>query len=313
MSTFTDYIGAGGYDLGNYSSAGLGDFSGFDFTTPSNFDFDYGIDDLFGFGGTPTLGYDINTLGDLSQYTFGDSSIWDGLGSAWNWLTSGSGKDAIGLGVGLYGMYDKYQRSQLEKDLLKARIAESEGDLSLRNRQAKAEAASELAGKSMISNILANKGHLGAAQSNPWLNYVYQAQNEGQLTPSGPSPFPGVPIGEAVAPMSNADLLAGLQAQLASAPTPAFAGGGLGMLGMMSPNLVTGHGGGQDDKVDALLSPFEYVMDADTVSALGDGNPVEGANRLDKMREEIRAHKRGAPNSSIPAKARSPLEYLGSK
>ena len=51
-------------------------------------------------------------------------------------------------------------------------------------------------------------------------------------------------------------------------------------------------------------------MDADTVSALGDGNNAAGAKQLDQMREAIRSHKRSAPPSKIPPKAKSPLQYL---
>lgn len=67
---------------------------------------------------------------------------------------------------------------------------------------------------------------------------------------------------------------------------------------------------GQSDKIPALLSDGEYVVDADVVSALGDGNTEAGAAELDKMREAVRAHKRSAPNSSIPPKAKSPLSYM---
>lgn len=71
-----------------------------------------------------------------------------------------------------------------------------------------------------------------------------------------------------------------------------------------------GEGGGQDDMVSANLSPGEYVMDADVVSALGDGSNEAGAAALDRMREAIRAHKRSAPADSIPPRAKSPLAYL---
>lgn len=73
---------------------------------------------------------------------------------------------------------------------------------------------------------------------------------------------------------------------------------------------VRGGTAGQDDKVQALLSDGEYVMDADVVSALGDGNNEAGAARLDKMRENIRSHKRSAPAGKIPPKAKSPEAYL---
>lgn len=73
---------------------------------------------------------------------------------------------------------------------------------------------------------------------------------------------------------------------------------------------VTGPGGGQDDLIEARLSPGEYVFDADTVAALGDGNNEEGARRLDAMREQIRGHKREAPPTEIPPQAAPPEEYL---
>jgi len=74
--------------------------------------------------------------------------------------------------------------------------------------------------------------------------------------------------------------------------------------------LVEGPGGGQDDMVPANLSPGEYVWDADTVSALGDGDNKQGAAILDATREAIRKHKRSAGPDQIPPRAKSPLEYM---
>jgi len=122
---------------------------------------------------------------------------------------------------------------------------------------------------------------------------------------------------------------------------------------------ANGRGTGQSDDIPAMLHDGDYVMDADTVAALGDGSskagalsladfqkqvPHEfkaggnavpakiadgeyvfpeplvtslgggdnkkGAQMLDAMREEIRSHKRSAPTSKIPPKAKSPLDYL---
>jgi hypothetical protein len=73
---------------------------------------------------------------------------------------------------------------------------------------------------------------------------------------------------------------------------------------------VEGPGTGQSDDIPTMLSQDEYVIDADTVAALGDGSSKAGAEALDKMREEIRRHKRSAPVDKIPPKAKSPLEYL---
>lgn len=71
--------------------------------------------------------------------------------------------------------------------------------------------------------------------------------------------------------------------------------------------------GGQADTVPAMLSPGEYVMDADTVAALGDGNTQAGAGALDQMRQEIRKHKRSAPVDRIPPKAKPAKAYLKGK
>ena len=75
-------------------------------------------------------------------------------------------------------------------------------------------------------------------------------------------------------------------------------------------NYVQGAGDGQSDDIPAMLADGEYVFDADIVSALGNGSNKAGAEILDKMREEIRAHKRSAPVDKIPPAAKSPLEYM---
>lgn len=68
--------------------------------------------------------------------------------------------------------------------------------------------------------------------------------------------------------------------------------------------------GGQDDVVPINAAHGEYIFDADTVSALGDGNTEAGAAKLDEMRQNIRQHKRSAPVDKIPPKAKSPLAYM---
>jgi hypothetical protein len=75
-------------------------------------------------------------------------------------------------------------------------------------------------------------------------------------------------------------------------------------------HFVEGRGDGQSDDIPAMLADGEYVFDADTVAALGNGSSKAGALQLDKMRESIRKHKRSAPHNKIPPKAKSPLEYL---
>jgi hypothetical protein len=59
------------------------------------------------------------------------------------------------------------------------------------------------------------------------------------------------------------------------------------------------------------LSPKEYVIDAETVAMLGDGNPDFGAEKLDEMRANIRRHKgKNLAKGKISPDAKDPMEYL---
>jgi len=75
--------------------------------------------------------------------------------------------------------------------------------------------------------------------------------------------------------------------------------------------FARGAGSGRDDTIDAKLSDGEYVIDAETVALLGDGSNKAGAQRLDKMRSEIRAQKgKSLAKGKISPNAKSPLAYL---
>jgi len=73
---------------------------------------------------------------------------------------------------------------------------------------------------------------------------------------------------------------------------------------------VPHHEGAGGHPVPAQIADGEYVFPANFVTAIGHGDNKAGAKLLDKMREEVRAHKRSAPDTRIPPKAKSPLEYL---
>lgn len=69
---------------------------------------------------------------------------------------------------------------------------------------------------------------------------------------------------------------------------------------------------GRADDIDAKLANNEYVMDAETVSMLGDGNPDEGARRLDQLRARLRAHKgKALSKGKFSPDAKPPEAYLG--
>lgn len=72
---------------------------------------------------------------------------------------------------------------------------------------------------------------------------------------------------------------------------------------------VSGETQGQDDKVPAMLSDGEYVIPADVLAHLGDGNNNSGAKKLDKMVGRIRTSK-GMKNA-LPPKSKSLTTYLG--
>lgn len=83
-----------------------------------------------------------------------------------------------------------------------------------------------------------------------------------------------------------------------------------GALSQAFSGAVQGSDGGQSDMVDAKLSPGEYVLDAETVSALGDGNTAAGIAKLDELRAKLREQKRSAPAQDIPPQAQGPLSYM---
>ena len=65
--------------------------------------------------------------------------------------------------------------------------------------------------------------------------------------------------------------------------------------------MLEGQGGGMDDKIDGMIgnqqpvavSPGEYIIPADVVSSLGDGSSDAGADKLDRMLDDIRMEKTG--------------------
>lgn len=81
-----------------------------------------------------------------------------------------------------------------------------------------------------------------------------------------------------------------------------------GQQGQAGGGLLDGRGTGQSDEIEAvtpnghpvLLSDGEYVIDAPTVAALGDGSTKAGARRLDDLRKQIRAKAYGHDKQAKP-------------
>jgi len=79
-------------------------------------------------------------------------------------------------------------------------------------------------------------------------------------------------------------------------------------------NYVQGYGdsSGRADDVNAKLSNKEYVVDSETMSLLGDGNPDAGAKKMDQFRQNVRRHKGAAlaKGKFSPNAKKNPMEYL---
>lgn len=74
-------------------------------------------------------------------------------------------------------------------------------------------------------------------------------------------------------------------------------------------NYIMGNSKGQDDDVNAKLSNGEFVIPADIVADLGDGNNNAGANVLYELMNNVRKHKRGG-KVKLPPKAKPVSNYL---
>jgi hypothetical protein len=82
----------------------------------------------------------------------------------------------------------------------------------------------------------------------------------------------------------------------------------LNLPGFSIASFLQGNSGGQDDNVQAMLSDGEYVIPADVVAHLGDGNNNAGANKLDQLISKVRKHKGG--KNLLPKKAKSLTHYM---
>lgn len=95
-------------------------------------------------------------------------------------------------------------------------------------------------------------------------------------------------------------------------------GGALGATsGSMSHGtygLISGAGDGQSDSIPINAAAGEYMVDAESVSMLGNGDNNAGAEALDAWREALRQHKRSAPPDQIaPATGADQLPPIGAQ
>ena len=73
---------------------------------------------------------------------------------------------------------------------------------------------------------------------------------------------------------------------------------------------VRGDGDGTSDSVPAMLARGEYVIPADVVSNIGNGDNEAGAEIMDEFLRVVRSHKRNADPDDLPEDSLGPLSYL---
>lgn len=87
--------------------------------------------------------------------------------------------------------------------------------------------------------------------------------------------------------------------------------GNYGQIQAAAGGSIAGPGTGRSDSIPAKLSDGEYVMDAETVSLLGDGSARAGAARLDQLRQSLRQHKgKALAKGKFTPAAKPPSSYL---
>lgn len=136
------------------------------------------------------------------------------------------------------------------------------------------------------------------------------------------NPTPAPAIGMAQSQLTGSAPSHGIQVHsrgpAAAGHTPGMAtGGALSQPGVEGPGVsrhVTGPGDGTSDSIPARLANGEYVIDAQAVSMLGNGDNSAGAKRLDEFRKNLRQHKGGALSRGQMAPDAKPVEhYMGKK
>lgn len=80
--------------------------------------------------------------------------------------------------------------------------------------------------------------------------------------------------------------------------------------GGLKHTYVKGAGDGTSDSIPAMLANGEFVIPADVVSSLGNGDNDSGAHVLDEFLRTIREHKRKADANHLPPDSKGALGYL---
>lgn len=263
-----------GFDLGSgMGYTAVPDYSNFSYSQPSFVDY----------------GFNWGNIGNYSQpMNFGNyqTSETPWYSDLYNELGGAKGVMSLGLGgLSLLGNWMAQRDSdELARDQLDAQTSLKQQELDTMNNM-------DLAKTDALMRLVQERQGVSALDPRRYA----QVLASGQLPVEDIIARTGLNIGEQQGFAVGGPFMAPQMRQSQHA-------GALGLLRGASP--------GQADNMNAALSHGEYVVDADVVSALGDGNTEAGAKKLDGMREQVRAHKRGAPKGKIPPPAKDVMTYM---
>ena len=80
--------------------------------------------------------------------------------------------------------------------------------------------------------------------------------------------------------------------------------------GGLQHTFVRGGGTGTSDSVPAMLATGEFVIPADVVSSLGNGDSNAGSHALDGLLKNVRKHRQSNSPNELPPDSKNPLDYL---
>lgn len=267
---------------------------------------------------SPFSGLDLSSIAPAAE---GEPTFWDKAKSVFGDVgeTLGGWEGVGAFGLGASDLYSKNRaaraaeearRREGEAALMNAQTNQQQLDLNREIQELKEQLESvgvsdEFAKFRAIAQILKERQGIDI---DPSLAYADAMRRQQGLSPEGAAEFTGIPIG---GPTSAGELAAERQRQIALGLRHMAGGGYYNRGGLSRGALGYVHGGssGQADDVNANLSNGEFVLPADIVADLGDGNSEAGARKLDSMMKKVRKHK-GKPNR-LPPKAHKAERYLG--
>jgi hypothetical protein len=277
------------------------------FDTNAGTTIDYSSSDPFGSVATSNPNYDPNAIPSWASGagTPSGGGGAGGSGSSSSMLGPGGALSGLGSLLGVSSMGQLIKQYGALAPLLSAALGKNKP----------ASAPGTPAGYGAIPSIATPANPRSYTQPNVANWYTYGQGPEQSFFSN--NQLPNVPGVSPASPSAGVPTTGSpnLNMQPLNQPRPVMAGGG-SFDSTQGDDYVSdpGHGDGTSDGIDAKLSGGEYVMDAGTVSTLGNGSNEAGARALDQLRQRVRKHAgKQLVKGKQFMKAKQPQAYLGGK